>query len=177
MCNGRRQFNGFAGIQEQHARTARQHILHRAGVFVAGCEPHHRDRQPPTQIGLCPGDIQNGRRVAAIGMQPLCIADAVFDRLLRGAYQRQVIGDTRGFFGKQPGAEAFLQHILRHGAVRGPFAARNGHQTTAAGQHGVLPTEGLGVVSIVILRLHQGAQADPDAADICDLGRAGEVAR
>jgi hypothetical protein len=68
------------------------------------------------------------------------------------------------------------EHILGHGAVGGPLAAGHRDQAAAADQHGVLAAQALGVVAVVVLRLDQRPQADPDAATSARVGRASDSA-
>ena len=59
-----------------------------------------------------------------------------------------------------------LQHILGHGAVGGPLATGDAHQARLADRHRVFAADAFGAGAIVMRRLDQRAQTDPDAAHI-----------
>ena len=65
---------------------------------------------------------------------------------------------------------ANLQHVLRHGAVGGPFAAGHRHHAARPDQNGVLPADFFGlpwrVAAVAVVRTDQRTQSDPQAADV-----------
>ena len=157
-----------AGRPETAGASAGPARLPRFGRTRGGRQsaPWPRVRPPPSCTSA-PGKAAP-RRLAAIGMQPRGIADAGALRPGHAvaADQQQVGGHSRLVALPAGAFEALLQHIFGHGAVGGPFAAGHRDQAAAADQHGVLAAQALGVVAVVVRRLDQRPQADPDASDV-----------
>jgi len=82
------------------------------------------------------------------------------------AHHRKVLRRRSGARRQQLGCEAGLHHVLSHDPVSGPFTAYHGDQAAFAHQHGVLTRQALRGCSVVIRRLHQRPQADPDTFDV-----------
>ena len=111
-------------------------------------------------------------------MQARRLTDGVrFAQRLIGADQFQIDGDAGRTRVDQRLGGALRQHVFGHGAVGGPLAAGHRDQPTAADQHRVLAAQALGVVALVVWRLDQRAQADPDTLDIRAFGRTTQITR
>ena len=76
----------------------------------------------------------------------------------------------------QFGGGADPKHVLGHGTVSRPLAARHRDQAAATEQNRVFAAQAFGVGTGIIRRLDQRAQANPDAFDIGAGGAARQIA-
>eukprot|EP01136_Pigoraptor_vietnamica_P028905 Opistho-1_new@7734 len=166
---------GLSCVQKQGAPSSGQNVFRRVCVLTSNSVPHHGLGQAQAQFAFAPRAPGHLKRLGAMDVYPRRLVQGRgVDRRVGCADQGVVFAQSAGSRGQQPTGETPLQHVLRHGAVGGPFATGDGDQPVAVDHDGVFTRQHLGATFCRGRWRHQRAQTDPDAADVFRAHRAAQ---